>query len=204
MRRFQGWVLATAVAGVVGTAAGIGLAQAGGDDPPPLWQPAITNAAVPATTAQKHAYSVLASTQRTEDLDNARVTELADRSGVGMDAAGSRVVGATPAGPVWLIPVNGGLCLGLEDEPSTTIGAACDASDPVIAHGTTVSDGEHIYGIAPDGVGTVTVTPAASPGATTAVSVGTGGVYTLPNVSATVGVDGPVGLTELDVVGRGT
>lgn len=192
-------IVMTAVAAVA-LGAGVGLAQAGGDDPPPLWQPATTNAAVPATAEQKEAYAVLASTQRTEDLDNDNVETLAARSGVGMDADGARVIGATDAGPVWLIPVNGGLCLGLEDTADTSIGAACEPSGDVIARGMTVGDGTEIYGVVPDGVTTVDVTPDGGTSGTT--TVGTGGVYTVPVEPAAIAVDGPSGLTEFGVQGH--
>jgi hypothetical protein len=201
--RFPKQVVVTTVVAALGAGAGLGLAAAGGDDPPPLWQPATTNAAVPATADQKEAYAVLASTQRTEDLDNDQVATLATRSGVGMDAGGARVVGASDAGAIWLIPVNGGLCLGLEETAGSAIGAACEPSGDVIARGMTVGDGSEIYGIAPDGVTTVEVTPAAAPGSPGTVTVGAGGVYTLPDEDATVAVDGPGGLTEMDVKGGG-
>jgi hypothetical protein len=188
---------ATIAAAALGAGAAIGLTQAGGDDPPALWQPATTGAAVPATADQKDAYAVLASTQRTEDVDNHNVETLATRSGVGMDADGARVIGATGAGPIWLIPANGGLCLGLEDTADTSIGASCEPSGDVLARGMTVGDGAQIYGVVPDGVSTVAVTP--DGGTTGAVTVGAGGVYTLPDGPATVAVDGPGGLTEFGV-----
>jgi hypothetical protein len=201
--RFPTKVVTTAVVAALGAGAGLGLGLAGGDDPPPLWQPATTNAAVPATAAQKEAYAVLGSTQRTEDLDNDAVATLATRSGVGIDADGARVVGATAAGPIWLMPVNGGLCLGLEDTADTSIGVSCEPSGDVIARGMTVGDGAQIYSIAPDGVETVAVTPSGSTDPADTVTVGDGGVYTLPDESATVAVDGPGGLTEFDVAGSG-
>lgn len=189
-----------AATAALGAGASIGLAQAGGDDPPPAWSPATTDAAVPATPGQKEAYAVLATAQRPQDLANVQVATLAARSDVGFDATGARVVGATTAGPIWLIPVNGGLCLGLEDTAGTAVGAACEGTQDVIARGTTIGDGSTIYGIAPDGVTQVTVTPSGS-GVTTAVAVTPGGTYTLPFASATVGVDGPEGHTDFDVLG---
>jgi hypothetical protein len=184
----------------LGTGAGIGLAQAGGDDPPPAWHPTTTDTAVPATADQKQAYSVLTTSQRTEDVANAQVVALASRSDVGFDATGARVVGSTATGPIWLIPVNGGLCLGLEDTANGAVSAACEASGDVIARGTTIGDGTSIYGIVPDGVTSVTVTPSAS-GVTTTVPVTAGGVYTLPFASAAIGVDGSAGYTDFDVLG---
>lgn len=184
---------------MLGAGAGLGLAQAGGDDPPPAWSPATTDAAVPATASQKEAYSVLASTQRTEDTSNGELQALAARSDVGFDATGARVVGSTTSGPIWLIPVNGGLCLGLDDTADGSVGAACESSADVIARGTTIGDGTTIYGIVPDGTTTVTATPAG--GATTTVPVAPGGTYTLPFAGATVGVDGPAGHTEFHVLG---
>jgi hypothetical protein len=190
---------ALVAAAMLGAGASLGPAQAGGDDPPPAWSPATTDAAVPATAAQQEAYSVLASTQRTEDAANGQVQALAARTDVGFDAAGARVVGSTTAGPIWLIPVNGGLCIGLQDTADGSLGAACEGSADVIARGTTIGDGTTIYGIVPDDTTTVTVTPTG--GATTAVPVSTGGVYTLPFASATIGVDGPAGHTEFHVLG---
>jgi hypothetical protein len=201
MRLTKKVMTTTVAAAALGAGAGIGLAQAGGDDPPPLWHPATTNAAVPATADQKEAYAVLASTQRTEDLDNDDVETLAARSGVGMDAAGARVVGASDAGPIWLIPVNGGLCLGLEDTADMSIGAACEPSGDVIARGMTVGDGAQIYGVVPDGVTTVEVTP--DGGTTSTATVAAGGVYTVPAAPASLAVDGPDGLTEFGVQGGG-
>src|ERR1700742_481393 len=160
---------ALVVTAMLGAGAGLGLAQAGGDDPPPAWVPATTDAAVPATAAQEEAYLALASTQRTEDIGNVQAQALAARSDVGFDATGARVVGATASGPIWLIPVNGGLCLGLEDTADGSMGAACESSSDTIARGTTIGDGTTIYGIVPDGTTTVTVTPPG--GATTAVPV---------------------------------
>jgi hypothetical protein len=190
---------ALAVTAALGAGAGLGMAQAGGDDPPPAWHPATTDAAVPATADQKEAYSVLATAPRTEDAANTQVQALAARAGVGVDATGARVVGSTAAGPIWLIPVNGGLCLALEETTASAIGTACEASGDVIARGTTVGDGAHIYGIVPDGVSTVTVTP--DGGATSTVPVAPGGTYTLPFAGATIGVDGSAGHTDFHVLG---
>jgi hypothetical protein len=190
---------ALAVAATLGAGTGLGLAQAGGDDPPPAWVPATTDAAAPATSDQKQAYSVLASTQRTEDLSNGQVQTLATRADVGFDATGARVVGSTPSGPIWLIPANGGLCIGLQNTADGSLGAACESSGDTIARGTTIGDGTTIYGIVPDGTTTVTVTPTG--GATTTVPVASGGTYTLPFAPAVVGVDGPAGHTEFHVLG---
>jgi hypothetical protein len=188
-------VAATAALGAV---TGVGLGQALGDDPTPVWHPAPTDAAVPATPDQTAAFSVLAGTQRALTAPSAALVTLAERSGVGMDAAGARVVGSTDAGPIWLIPANDGLCLGLEDTAETAVGATCEASDDVIARGTTIGDGAAIYGIAPDGVTAVTVTSASG---TTTVPVASGGTYTLPAEDATIGVDGANGPTQFDVAG---
>lgn len=186
------------LAATFGAGAGLGLAQAGGQDPPPMWQPTPTDAAVPATEDQKEAFSVLASTQRTETEPSAQVVTLADRSDIGLDPDSARVVGSTAAGPIWLIPANDGLCLGLEDTADTAIGATCEESGDVISRGTTIGDGTAIYGIAPDGVTDVTVTSASG---TTTVPVTSGGTYTLPSEPATISVDGPGGVTQFDVAG---
>lgn len=197
MKKLTAAIVATAA---LGTGAGLGVAQAGGDDPPPAWSPATTGTPVPATAEQKEAYSVLASTQRSEDLANLQLETLAARSDVGFDATGARVVGTAAAGPIWLIPVNGGLCLGLEEVVDTAIGVTCESSSDVIARGTTIGNGVNIYGIVPDGVTNVTVTPAAG-GGPTPVPVAPGGIYTLPYESATISVDGPAGRTDFGVAG---
>jgi hypothetical protein len=188
-----------AVAALCGPA-GFLLAQATGDDPPVLWRPAMTTDAVPATAEQKAAFAVLASTQRTEDLANGLVEDLATRSGVGMDPDGARVVGATAAGSIWLIPVNGGLCLGLEDTADTSMGASCEPSSDVIARGMTVGDGIAVYGIAPDSTTTVSRTPTGAP-APTPVTLDSGNVYTIPTDPASVAVDDSGGLTPFGVDG---
>ena len=81
-----------------------------------------------------------------------------------------------------------------------SIGSSCEPSGDVVARGMTVGDGTAIYGVAPDGVDAVTVTP--SGGTATTVAVGDEGLYTLPAQDATVAVDGPQGgVTEFGVVG---
>ena len=62
---------------------------------------------------------------------------------------------------------------------------------------TTVGDGATVYGLAPDGVGTVAVTDDTA--ITTTVTVGSGGIYTLGNGHETIAVDGPDGPASLDV-----
>jgi hypothetical protein len=198
MRRMKKVTAALVLTATLGAGAGIGLAQAGGDDPPPAWSPTTTDAAVPATADQKEAYSVLATAQRPEDVANVQVQTLAARSDVGFDATGARIVGATATGPIWLFPVNGGLCLGLEDTAGGAIGAACEATADVVARGTTIGDGTAIYGIVPDGVTAITVTNAS--GIATSVSVTPGGTYKLPFASATIGVDGSAGHTDFGVL----
>jgi hypothetical protein len=192
----------TAVAvAALGTGVGFGLGQAGGEDPEPLWRPPVTNAAVPATAAQKAAYSVLATARGSlvADADRTLLEKYATDAGIGVDADGARVVGATADGPIWLVPVNGGLCLALEETGATALGAACEPSDDVIARGTTIGNGTALYGVVPDDVEAVTVTPVG--GTTSTVTVSEGGVYTLPSEDATIGVQGPNGVTEFDVSG---
>lgn len=190
---------AIAIASTLGLGAGVGLSQAGGDDPPPVWHPAPSATPVPATDAEKAAFGVLAAAPTAQDQANAQVAALAAHAGVGFDAGGARVVGSTAAGPIWLIPVNGGLCLGLQDSAGTALGTACEAGDDVVARGTTIGDGTRIYGIVPDDATAVTVTPAG--GAPSAVNVTPGGTYALPAQDATVGVTGPGGVTEFGVTG---
>lgn len=184
-----------------GTGVVAGLGQAGGDDPPPLWQPAPSPAVVPATDQQRAAFAVLETSSRAEGqgADRTLVTGYAANAGLGMDAAGARVVGATAAGPIWLIPVNGGLCLALEYTAAGEVGAACEPSEDVVARGMTVGDGQTIHGIVPDRTEAVTVTPAG--GEAAPVTVSDNGVYAVPSADATVSVTGPGGLTEFGVSG---
>jgi hypothetical protein len=187
----------------IGAGSGIafGLAQAGGEDPPPLWQPAPSAAAVPATEELRTAFPVLATSQRAagQATDRTLLTGYVANAGLGMDADGARVVGATATGPIWLIPVDGGLCLGLEDTAAGELGAACEPGADVVARGLTVGDGATIYGIVPDAAETVTATPEG--GVATPVTVSGSGVYALPFEDATIGVTDPEGLTEFDVSG---
>ena len=198
---FRTAVVVAALGTGAGAGLGFGLGQAGGDDPAPLWRPPVTDAAAPATEAQKTAFSVLATSSRSfeDDADRTLLERYATDAEIGVDVDGARVVGATGDGPIWLVPVNGGLCLALEETAATAIGSACEPSGDVVARGTTIGNGTHIYGVAPDGVDAVSVTP--SGGSTTTVTVAEGGVYTLPSQDATVGVEGANGLTEFDVSG---
>jgi hypothetical protein len=191
--------LALALA-AVGAPAGFLISEAAsGDDPPVLWRPTTTDAVVHATAEQKAAFAVLASTQRTEDTDNGLVEDLAERSGVGMDADGARVVGATTTGPIWLIPTNGGLCLGLADTAGTTLGAACEPSGDVIARGMTVGDGTAVYGIVPDDTTAVSDTPTG--GSPQTVALDAGNVYTIPTPASVVSVTDAGGSTPFGVDG---
>jgi hypothetical protein len=119
-----------------------------------------------------------------------------------LDADGARVVGATGAGPIWLVPANGALCMALEDTDGASAGASCEPSGAVVARGITVGDGSHVYGLVPDGVTSVEVTDDAD--ATTTIDLDPGSsVYTLGTGHVTVAVDGPDGLTSFDVDGGG-
>jgi hypothetical protein len=203
MTRLRRQIPMAVAAAVLGTVAGLGLAQAGGDDPPAKWRPPVTDAAVPATAAQKTAFAALAAAgdpgARRGDPDRTLLTGFADQAQIGMDADGAAAVGATAAGPIWLVPVADGLCLAVEDTAAGEIGSACEPSGDVVARGTTIGDGTTIYGVVPDGVTHVTVTP--DGGAPATATVGAGGVYTLPSQDATIALDGPGGLTEFDVAG---
>jgi hypothetical protein len=171
------------------------------DDPSPA--PATSTEPVPATQDQKDAFAVLDRSATPADEENDLVTDLADSAQRGLDADGARVVGATDAGPIWLVPANGALCLALEDTTDSSIGTSCEPSDTVIARGITVGDGSHVYGLVPDGVSTVDVTDDNED--TTVVTLDAGSsVYTLDNGHYTVEVDGPDGLTPFDVVGAGS
>ena len=75
------------------------------------------------------------------------------------DAAQRGFAPATPAssarpraGPIWLVPANGALCLALEDTSDGSLGASCEPSEAVVTRGVTVGDGSTVYGLAPDGV----------------------------------------------------
>jgi hypothetical protein len=188
-------VAALAVAAVGGPVA-VTLAQA--DDPPPPAPPTSTDP-VPATAEQKAAFAVLDRSASVADEENDLVTQLADAAQRGFDAAGARVVGSTDAGPIWLVPANGALCLALEDTGGGSAGAACEPSDYVIARGITVGDGATVYGLAPDGVTTLAVTDDEED--TTTVTVASGSVYTLGTGHVTVALDGPDGPASFDVDG---
>jgi hypothetical protein len=186
---------------VLGLGTGVTLAAtAGGDEPPAPWPTARTEVPAPAGTAQEAAFAALRAAPGTSDPDRAPLRVLAQRSRIGLDADGARVVGATARGPVWLAPAAGGLCLAIEDEADGTVGTACEREKDVIARGTTVGDGSAIYGVAPDGVDVVTVTPAGD-GAPREVAVSEDGFYVLPSADATVALDGPDGPVSFTVAG---
>jgi len=187
-----------AATAVLGTSAGVGLAIAGDDAPEP-WQPQRTDTAVAATAEQKAAFATLGAEPGAGDADRTLIGRLAERSQIGIDADGARVVGATATGPVWLAPANGGVCVAIEDTEDGSIGTACEATDDVVARGTTVGDGTRIYGVAPDGVEAVTVTPGDGPPRSVAVSER--GLYVLPSQDATVTLDGPDGSASFAVAG---
>jgi len=191
-------VAALAVAAIGGPVA-VTLAQA--DDPPPVAPPTSTTP-VAATTDQKEAFAVLAASPTPADEENDRITRLADEAQRGLDAAGARVVGSTDAGPIWLVPANGALCLALEDTGDDSVGTACEPSEAVIARGITVGDGSDVYGLVPDGVSTVEVTDAGNGTTTVALDPGSS-VYTLGDGHVTVALDGPDGPASFDVDGGG-
>jgi hypothetical protein len=184
-------------AAAIGGPVVVTLAQA--DDPPPVAPPTSTDP-VPATEDQQTAFAVLARTATGPDEENGQITQLADTAQRGLDAAGARVVGATDAGPIWLVPANGALCLALEDTDDESVGTTCEPSENVIARGITIGDGSTVYGLVPDGVTSVDVTDDEEH--TTALPLATGSsVYTLGTDHVTVTVDGPEGLTSFDVDG---
>jgi hypothetical protein len=188
-------VAALAIAAVGGPVA-VTLAQA--DDPPPSTPPTST-VPVPATAEQKDAFAILDRSANPAEEANDLITQLADAASRGFDADGARIVGATDAGPIWLVPANGALCLALEDTEGGSAGASCEPSDNVIARGITVGDGTHVYGLVPDGVDSVDVTDDDD---TTTIDLDPGSsVYTLGTGHVTVAVDGPDGLTSFDVDG---
>ena len=187
-------VAALVVAAVSGPAAVMAVA----DDPPPA--PPTSTEPVAATEAQITAFAVLARSASPADEENDRVARLADEAERGFDADGARVVGETDAGPIWLFPANGALCLALEDTSDDSIGTACEPSESVIARGITIGDGTHVYGLVPDGVASVDVTDANEDTTTLPLSSGSS-VYTLGTDPVTVEVDGPDGLTSFSVDG---
>jgi hypothetical protein len=187
---------ATVAIAAVGGVALVTLAQA--DDPPPA--PPTSTAPVPATHAQKTAFAVLNRAPNTADTANALVTTLANEAQRGFAPADARVVGSTTAGPIWLVPANGALCLALEDTTDGSLGASCEPSEAVITRGVTVGDGSTVYGLVPDGVISVDVRDAGN--ATTTVDLDPGdGVYRLNTGPVTVTVESSSGMTSFDVVG---
>jgi hypothetical protein len=159
------------------------------------WVPEPGAAPAPATAAERGAFSVLARAAGPDDGDDHLVVRLAQASDIGMDPAGARVVGRTSAGRAWLIPVPGGLCLALEDERDDSIGTSCEAGTDVVARGITLGDGQHVYGVAPDGASSIVVRRAGQDAAT--IALGSSRLYTLPSQDATVTVGG----TSFDISG---
>jgi hypothetical protein len=190
--------MVVAVSAVLGTGTGIGLAATGDTPSGTAWHPERSDAPVPATAAQKAAFGVLATARRSSESAGL-VEGLAEQAPVGLDADGARVVGATARGPIWLVPIAGGLCVGLQDTADGSIGISCDSTAHSVDHGVAGGDGTTIYGVVPDGVDTITVTP--DGGTARTVKVSDGGVYALPSEDATVALDGPDGPTTFDLAG---
>jgi hypothetical protein len=189
-------VLAVATVGGVGGSQIVTLAQA--DDPPPA--PPTSTEPVSATHTQKTAFAVLDRAPTTADTANVLVTRLADAAQRGFAPDDARVVGSTGAGPIWLVPANGALCLALEDSGDASLGASCEPSEVVITRGVTVGDGSTVYGLVPDGVTSVDVIDDGN--TTTTVDLDPGNsVYRLNTGPVTVTVDGPDGMTSFDVAG---
>ncbi len=185
---------ALAIAAVGGPAV-VTLAQA--DDPPPPAPPTSTEP-VAATAPQKAAFAVLDRAASTADTANEQVTRLADEAQRGFAPDDARVVGSTAAGPIWLVPANGALCLALEDTSDGSLGASCEPSEAVITRGITVGDGTTVYGLVPDGVTSVDVTD--DNNTTTTVDLAPGSsIYRLDTGHVTVAVDG----VPFDVIGGG-
>jgi hypothetical protein len=186
--------LAVATVGGVGGSQIVTLAQA--DDPPPA--PPTSTEPVPATHTQKTAFAVLDRAPTTADTENGLVTRLANAAQRGFAPDDARVVGSTAAGPIWLVPANGALCLALQDTGDDSLGVSCEPSEVVITRGITVGDHATVYGLAPDGVTSVDVTDDGS--TTTAVGLVAGNsIYRLDTGHVTVTVDGPNGMTSFDV-----
>jgi hypothetical protein len=179
-----------------------------GPDTPRFDVPQASTDPVPATAAAKAAFSVLARAASTDDADNTLVARIAAQSEIGIDAAGSRVVGSVASGRVWLMPANGALCLGLEDTAGDSIGIACTLEDAALDDGVTIGDGTQVLGLAPDAVTAIHATPADAPQKSAATSgggsLGHGGeVYTLDSGHNTVTLDAPDGSRSFDANGGG-
>jgi hypothetical protein len=188
--------LAVATVGAVGGSQIVTLAQA--DDPPPA--PPTSTEPVEATHSQKTAFAVLDQAPTTADTANTLVVRLADAAQRGFAPDDARIVGSTTAGPIWLVPANGALCLALQDTGDDSLGASCEPSEVVITRGITVGDQATVYGLAPDGVTSVDVTDDSN--ATTTVGLVSGNsIYRLDTDHVTVTVDGPNGMASFDVAG---
>ncbi len=198
MRISKHLAAAAAIAAVGGLGASQLLTLAQADDPPPA--PPTSTMPVLATHDQKTAFAILDRAPSTDDTENELVTALANEAQRGFAPADARIVGSTGAGPIWLVPANGALCLALEDTGDGSLGAACEPSEAVITRGLTVGDGSTVYGLAPDGVTAVDVTDDSN--ATTTVDLVPGdGIYRLNTGPVTVTVESSSGMTSFDVVG---
>jgi hypothetical protein len=195
MRISQRMTAALALAAVGGPAL-VTLAQA--DDPSAA--PPTSTTPVSATHPQKTAFAVLDRAPSTADTANGLVTALAEEGQRGFAPEDARVVGSTSAGPIWLVPANGALCLALEDTSDGSLGASCEPSETVITRGITVGDQATVYGLVPDGVTSVDVTDSASTTRTVDLDPGDS-VYRLNTGDVTVTVDGPGGMASFDVAG---
>jgi hypothetical protein len=132
------------------------------------------------------AYSRLAAPPGIDDRDNAGVRAIAGSAKqFGLSAGQARVLARVNGQRVWLIPGNGYLCIGVQDDddPDNGVATSCATQADAFEKGMTVSNSENIYGILPDGVHQIEVTD--DTGFRHVESV-VDNVYVLAPVSATV------------------
>lgn len=95
------------------------------------------------------------------DPDNmTALRTLQDDGPFGLNAGLARQIATRDGYNIWLMPGNGFVCIGMQAVGDATIGAGCNTDAAARAGALTFSDGNALFGIAPDGVRSVTVTDA--------------------------------------------
>jgi hypothetical protein len=95
------------------------------------------------------------------DPDNMKaLMTFQDDSSFGINASFARQLTFRDGHNVWLMPGNGFVCVAMQPIGATTMSAGCNTDDAARTGALTTGDGIRIFGVAPDGVSSITVTDA--------------------------------------------
>ncbi len=135
-------------------------------------------------TALGDAYARLGRPATADDRDNAVVRKAAAHARqFGLSPDQARVMATVNGHRVWLMPGNGFVCVGPQAIGDDAMDTGCETEAVARKYGVSVSDGDNIYGVLPDGVHQIEVTD--DNGFHHVESVNDN-VYVLPPVGATI------------------